>query len=189
MSRFPSLPDNPHLADVFKRFSQGVWPLLDFHDAILRGESELSVGERELIAAYTSGLNACRFCHGSHQMIAEVHGIQPEVFSGLFDEPVAVGLDPKWAPLLAYVRKLTESPARLTDADAEAVFAAGWSENAFYDAVIVCATFNMMNRIVEGTGVVPSADGTAAARDRHEQTLDSKTPYANFGKAAGIPGR
>ena len=61
MSRFPSLPDNPHLADVFKRFTQGVWPLLDFHDAILRGDSELSVGERELIAAFTSERNHCPF--------------------------------------------------------------------------------------------------------------------------------
>lgn len=189
MSRFPSLPDSPHLADVFRRFSRGVWPLLDFHDAILRGESALTVGERELIAAYTSGLNACRFCRGAHQMIAEVHGIEPDIFSGLFDDPVAAGLDARWAPLLDYVRKLTETPARLTDGDAQAVFAAGWSEDALYDAVIVCATFNMMNRIVEGTGVVPTADGSAASRERHEKTRDSATPYADFGAAAGIAGR
>ena len=189
MSRFPSLPENPHLADVFKRFTRGVWPLLDFHDAILRGDSELSVGERELIAAYTSGLNACRFCHGSHRMIAEVHGIDAEVFNGLFDEPVTAGLDARWAPLLAYVRKLTETPARLTDADAQAVFDAGWSEEALYDAVVICAAFNMMNRIVEGTGVVPTPDGAAEARKRHEDTRDSATAYADFGKAVGIPGR
>ncbi len=186
MSRFPSLPDQPHLADVFKRFRKGVWPLLSFHDEILRGESELDVGEREFIAAYTSGLNACNFCHGSHRMIAEIHGIEPSVFEEVFDDPLAAGLGENWRPLLAYVRKLTESPARLTDADAEAVFDAGWSEDALYDAVVVCAMFNMMNRIVEGCGVVPTPEGRDASRERHEKTRDSKTPYTDFGRAMGL---
>ncbi len=187
MARFPSLPDQPHLADVFKRFSRGVWPLLEFHDDVLRGDSALTVAERELIAAYTSGLNACRFCHASHRMIAEVHGIDAALFETLFDHGPGAALDARWVPLLAYVRKLTETPARLTDADAEAVFDAGWSEEALYDAVIVCGIFNMMNRIVEGTGVVPTDAGQAAARERHEATKDSATPYRDFGRSAGIP--
>ena len=164
MSRFPSLPDKPHLIDVFKRFPRGVQPLLEFHDAVLRADSELTPGERELIAAYTSGLNACNFCHGSHRMIAEVHGIDPAIFDQLMVAPEHSGLDEKWIPLLTYIRKLTEVPARVNDADAQAVFDAGWSEDAFYDAVLVCAAFNMMNRIVEGCGVVPTDIGSAAAR-------------------------
>jgi len=39
---------------------------------------------------------------------------------------------------------------------------AGWSEDALYDAVILCAAFNMMNRIVEGFGIVPIS-GSAAS--------------------------
>lgn len=186
MARFPSLPEQPHLADVLKRFSKGVWPLMAFHDTILRDNSELTAGERELIAAYTSGLNACNFCHGSHRMIAEIHGIDPEVFESLAIDPARAGLEEKWLPLLAYVRKLTEAPARLTDADAQVVFAAGWSEDALYDAIIVCAAFNMMNRIVEGCGVVPTADGRAASRERHERFRESATPYTDFGRMIGI---
>jgi uncharacterized peroxidase-related enzyme len=186
MARFPSLPERPHLTDVFKRFSKGVWPLMAFHDAILRGESEFTSGELELIAAYTSGLNACNFCHGSHRMIAEVHGIDADVFEKLMDDPARANLDARWSPLLAYVRKLTETPARLTDADAQAVFAAGWSEDALYDAVIVCAAFNMMNRIVEGCGVVPTEEGRAASRERHESTKASTTPYTDFGRMIGL---
>ena len=182
MSRLPSLPDTPHLIDVFKRFSRGVQPLMQFHDDILRGESELSAGERELIAAYTSGINACNFCHGSHRMIAEVHGMDPAVFDALMVAPEDAGLEPRWLPLLAYVRKLTQTPSRVTDADAQAVLAAGWSEDAFYDAIIVCAAFNMMNRIVEGCGVVPTEAGRAASRERHEATRESATPYQDFGR-------
>ena len=164
MSRLPSLPENPHLADVFTRFPRGVQPLLAFHDEVLRAESDLTAAEREMIAAYTSGLNACNFCHGSHRMIAEVHGIDPEIFEFLIHEPEKAGLEAKWLPLLAYLRKLTVSPAKLTDADALEVLEAGWSEDAFHNAILVCASFNMMNRIVEGCGVVPTPEGEAASR-------------------------
>jgi uncharacterized peroxidase-related enzyme len=182
MSRLPSLPDTPHLIDVFKRFPRGVQPLLTFHDEVLRSASELTVGERELIAAYTSGINACNFCHGSHRMIAEVHGIDPGVFDALMVAPEDAGLEPRWLPLLAYLRKLTQTPSRVTDGDAQAVLDAGWSEDAFYDAILVCAAFNMMNRIVEGCGVVPTEEASATSRARHEATRNSETPYQDFGR-------
>ena len=186
MAQFPSLPDFPHLSDVFKRFPKGAMPLMAFHDEVLRGESDLSAAEREMIAAYTSGLNACDFCHGSHTLIAEIHGIDPAIFEKLVDAPDRAGLEDKWLPLLAYVRKLTLTPAILTEADAASVYDAGWSEDALYDAIVVCATFNLMNRIVEGCGVVATAEGRAASRERHEAVKDSATPYSDFGRMMGI---
>jgi AhpD family alkylhydroperoxidase len=33
------------------------------------------VAERELIAAYVAGLNACGYCHGIHIAVAEAFGI------------------------------------------------------------------------------------------------------------------
>ncbi len=52
-------------------------------------------------------------------------------------------------PALAYVKKLALTPSRIASADAENVFAAGWDEQALYDAVSVCALFNFMNLLVE----------------------------------------
>ena len=83
MTRVPTLGDHPHLADVFRSFPDGVPALLEYHDVVLRGPSPLSVAERELIAAYVSGLNQCAFCNGSHRIIAEAAGVQPEVFDAL----------------------------------------------------------------------------------------------------------
>src|SRR5258707_9178271 len=45
-------------------------PLLDLAETLLRGPSSLTPGERELIAAYVSGLNDCRFCSDSHAAFA-----------------------------------------------------------------------------------------------------------------------
>ena len=55
----------------------------------------------------------------------------------------------KLKPLLHYVEKLNRLPSRLTQADADRVFAAGWDEQALHDAVSVCALFNFMNRLVD----------------------------------------
>ena len=44
-------------------------------------------------------------------------------------------------------------PDKITKADAEAVLNAGWSERALYDALVICCTWNFMNRLVEGLGL------------------------------------
>ncbi|MGB5103220.1 MAG: peroxidase-related enzyme [Steroidobacteraceae bacterium] len=186
MPRFPSLPPQPVLGDVFKRFPAGAAALLEYHDVVLRGPSPLTVGEREMIAAYVSGLNACAYCHGAHQVIAEIHGIDPTVLAGLVSDPASAGVAARLLPVLAYVRKLTLTPGRMVDADAAAVFAAGWSEEALFHAVSICALFNFMNRIVEGCGVQTDEGVRAEQRARHLELKDDSHTYASFGRRIGL---
>ncbi|MDJ0706598.1 MAG: peroxidase-related enzyme [Leptolyngbyaceae cyanobacterium MO_188.B28] len=184
MPLFPSLPDTPHLLDVFRAFPAQVRPLLDYLDALLRAESPLTIAERELIAAYVSGLNACNFCFGAHKIYANVFGVADEVIDGLMENIDAAPVDEKLKPILRYVSKLNRLPVHLTDADAQAVYDAGWSERALYDAIQVCALFNFMNRIIEGTGV--SFD-FAANPPSEEQLAARKTgTYSDFGRLIGL---
>lgn len=80
---FPSLPENAGLAEVFQTFPDTVKPLLAYHDVLLRGESPLTIAQRELIAAYVSGLNACNFCFGAHVLMAAfmVSRLRPSTLS------------------------------------------------------------------------------------------------------------
>jgi uncharacterized peroxidase-related enzyme len=188
MSRFPSLPDNTVLGDVFKRFPKGVLPLCEYHDIFLRADSEISVAEREMLAAYVSGLNACNYCHGSHQIIAETHGIDAKIFDKLINDPENSGVDAKFFPLLAYLKKLTETPSKMTDKDAEAVFAVGWSEDALYDAICICAIFNAMNRIIEGTGVISNDMIKAEQRERMTGSEEDPEYYRNYARMLGNTG-
>lgn len=151
---FPSLPEDPQLSDLFKRFPHAVAPLVDYHDRLLRDSSPLTVAERELIAAFVSGLNACHFCHGAHILAAKAYGIDDRIFSELMADPQTASIEPRLKPILAYVRKLTLSLASISPSDAQAVYDAGWDEQALFDAVSVCALFNMMNRIVLGAGIL-----------------------------------
>ena len=186
MALFPSLPEPAGLGDLLGRHPKGMAPLMAWLDALLRGESDLSIGERELIAAYTSGLNGCTFCHSSHLLYAELFGIDPADLRALLEAPDRAPFGEKLRPLLAYVEKLNRLPSRLVAADAEAVFAAGWSESALFDAVQVCGAFNLMNRLVEGAGVdfdygkAPDALPNRRDRDAHVHT------YLGFAKRLGL---
>ncbi|WP_446830409.1 carboxymuconolactone decarboxylase family protein [Candidatus Foliamicus sp.] len=185
MARFPSLPEKPDLADVFRRFPLGVKALCEYTDDLLRGPSPFTVGEREFLAAYVSGINACGYCHGAHSIIAELHGIDAELLAGALQDPAAAGVESRMLPILDYARKLTETPARMTDLDAQRVFDAGWSEEALYHAISVCAIFNFMNRIVEGCGVEPDPAIRDAQRERHEAMRGEPRPYTLFARTIG----
>lgn len=184
MPLFPSLPETPHLADVFKAFPDHIKPLLHYHDALLRGDSPLSVAERELIAAYVSGLNACNFCFGAHKVMARAFGVEEAVIDALIEDVDAAPIDEKLKPVLKYVAKLKDLPPRLRDADAQAVYDVGWSERALFDAVQVAALFNLMNRIIEGAGVAfDYADNPPSQEDIEYRRTRT---YVDFGKSIGI---
>jgi len=64
--------------------------------------------------------------------------------------------------LFAFIEKVNRESSRLQKEDVEEVRAAGWSEEALYDAITVCALFNFYNKWIDATGV---SDMTAAAYD------------------------
>jgi alkylhydroperoxidase family enzyme len=76
-----------------------------------------------------------------------------EAIDGLIHDLATAPVDSKLRPILAFVKKLTLTPARMTQADADAVFAAGWDEAALHSAIAVCCVFNFMNRLVDGHGI------------------------------------
>jgi uncharacterized peroxidase-related enzyme len=166
MSYLPSLKPDSVLLDVFRAYPDAARPLLDYHEALLRGPSPFTVAERELIAAYVSGLNACGYCHGVHSATAQAFGIAEGTLEALLADADTAPVDERLRPVLRYVRKLTEAPSRVTPGDAEAVLAAGWDEQALHDAASICGLFNLMNRIVDGLGIDAGRDYFALSSRR-----------------------
>jgi uncharacterized peroxidase-related enzyme len=133
-------------------------PLSELAEVLLRGPHTLTRGERELIAAYVSGVNSCGYCHGVHTVTAEACGIEAGLAPAAVADLDAAPVEEKMRPVLRYAGKLTREPSSVTRADADAVFAAGWGEDALHSAIMVCALFNFMNRMVEGHGIRAGAD-------------------------------
>ena len=153
MSHFPSIPDL-ELIGLFRKFPErGIRPLLEYHDAILRQDSELSVGERELIAAYVSALNDCHYCFSAHRDHAKAWGIDPEIFGEMKIEVDHEAFPERMRPVLTFVLRLTVDPAGVDMAAAQAVYHVGFSEEGLFDIISVTALYNFMNRILEGAGI------------------------------------
>jgi uncharacterized peroxidase-related enzyme len=138
-----------------------------FTQAVMRGPSPLTPAFRELIAAFVSTRNQCLFCSGSHVAVAvKLYDDQTLVEAVVNDYRSAPLTDAEKA-LLAYLEKLTLTPSATAAADVEQLHRLGWSDEAIYDAVTVCAMFNFYNRWVEGTGVQDmSASGYEQSAER-----------------------
>lgn len=79
-----------------------------------------------MIAAFVSGPDACRLCYGAHVAGAEAFRATPGLVDSLIENlDGTAALDGRLKPVLQFVRKLTNELARVTQTDAEAVFADG----------------------------------------------------------------
>jgi len=165
MSFLKSLPSEAGLLQIFQGFPETVRPLLEYHEILLRGESPFSPAERELIAAYVSGLNNCNYCRAVHSQTAVALGIDANAISEILSGSGLEHVDQRMRPILAFVRKLTLSPGAVTAAGVDEIFAAGWNDDALHDAATICGLFNLMNRLVNGLGVeAPEAYTKLAAQ-------------------------
>lgn len=157
MPFFPSLPADAGVRHILSLNPAAGRALLEFHTAALRNPSRLGPADKELIAAFVSGLNACQYCYGVHAETARAFGVDAALIEQLVADVDTAPVDERLRPLLRYARKLTLEPSRMTQGDADAVFAAGWAEAELHDAVLTVCLFNFMNRLLEGHGVKGNA--------------------------------
>jgi uncharacterized peroxidase-related enzyme len=143
----------PQIMHLFAFKPEATQHLQHFTQAVMRGPSPLTPAFRELIAAFVSSRNRCRFCTGSHVAVAAKLSADPSVVDAVVANYRAAPIEEREKALLAYLEGLTAEPTSASEAEVEKLRQAGWSDEAIYDAVTVCALFNYYNRWVEGSGV------------------------------------
>ena len=94
--------------------------LMSFAQEVLREDSHLSAVDREVIAAYTSKLNGCEYCCGSHTVFATSLGAS-DADSAMIASGVTEGH--RLAALLAYDKKLTLTPSAISETDKQTAIA------------------------------------------------------------------
>ena len=160
--------DAPGIVSLLIYRPETAKPLCGLAEALLRGPGSLAPGERELIAAYVSELNDCRFCSDSHAAFAAAQ--LPEGMA-LVDH---VRADPRAAPvparlsaLLAIAAAVQRGGKDVRAQDVEAAREAGASDQEVHDTVLIAAAFCMFNRYVDGLATTLPDDpaGYAAAAE------------------------
>lgn len=163
MSFLPSFPGATSLMDILAAHPRRSGLLLKLCADIMAGNSAFSAAERELFFAFGSAVNACSFCADSHLAVANSYGVDNALLEHLLADIDSAPIEEDLKPVFVFIRKLTETPARMSERDAEAVLAAGWDEQALYDIINITALLNFFNRLADGSGVEVDA---AQARER-----------------------
>jgi uncharacterized peroxidase-related enzyme len=158
MAFFPSLPPDAGVRHILQLNPAAGRALIELHTAALRTDSNLTSKDKELIAAFVSGLNSCAYCHGVHKETAAAFGVPEDLIRSLLEDFERAEVDPRLKPILEYARLLTLTPARASQEGIDAVFEAGWSERDLHDAILTVCLFNFMNRLVDGHGVRGTAE-------------------------------
>lgn len=138
------LPDLPGIVGLLVRFPQTAGPLNGLADALLRGPSPLTPGERETIAAYVSSRNECAFCSSVHGAVA-AHLLHEEGRTAEHAET-----DPKMRALLTIAEKMRVDGRSVSHADIALAREHGADDKALHDTVLIAAAFSMYNRYVDG---------------------------------------
>lgn len=100
---------------------------------------------------------------GSHAAVAaSLLGDRSLVDAVLTDYRTAP-IDDREKAMFAFIEKVNGATSRIVKEDIDAVKAAGWSEEALYDAVTVCALFNFYNKWVGAAGVADMSPAAHAA--------------------------
>lgn len=144
-------------------------PLGMLAETLLRGDSTLSRGERELIAAYVSTLNECRFCAGSHSAFATAQ--LPEgraLVDRVLQDPASAPVSNKLRSLLVVAGQVQQGGRHVTAEAVQAAREAGATDVEVHDTVLIAAAFCMFNRYVDGLGTwaPDAAEPYAAMADR-----------------------
>lgn len=164
MANFDSLPTDATVAHIYRSRREVFSHWIRMGQEIMRGEGPLSEGQREMIATFVSALNGCEFCYNSHLPTMIALGIEESLIEALVKDIETAPIDDRMKPILEFCRKLTLEPSRIARADADAVYAAGWDEDALFNAIAVTSRFNFMNRLTLGYGLEPMDEEAAKAQ-------------------------
>lgn len=128
-------------------------PLNDLAEVLLRGDSTLTRGEREIIASHVSYKNNCHFCHTIHGAVAAYHfggdlGLVNEIKNGLTNTKIST----KLRALLNIAGKVQQGGKHVTEEDVAMARKEGATDLEIHDTVLIAAAFCMFNRYVDGLG-------------------------------------
>ncbi len=147
-------PGAPGIISLLSTYTDTAQSLNIFTQQILRGKSSLTEGERELIAAFVSGRNECKFCMRAHS--AAARKLLPPDQAGQVDKVLrqsdTKSFGEKMQALLDIAAAVQQGGKYVTKDQIERARAAGADDQAIHDTVLVAAAFCMFNRYVDGLG-------------------------------------
>jgi len=163
----------PFVPDMFRLVSTRP----DLLEAVVAGykgmylDGVLPRQTRELISAWTSKVNECPYCVGTHNFFFQAFGGPEETAKAVESAESADDLpvDDKTKVLLHLLTKLSREAYKVTDEDWKGAMDAGWTNEELLEAFFTSSMFNFITRMVDGLGLGYSV---AASRVSQQEVPD-----------------
>ena len=117
----------------------------------MRGPSEWSVADRELMAAFVAKMNKCEWCTRAHTAVAEGAYRDGAIVSAVLSDFETAAIEEPMRATLRMLCKLTREHTVNGD-DMLEVLAAGVSRDQIEDSLAVCFSFNTIGRLADTFG-------------------------------------
>ncbi|WP_024802690.1 carboxymuconolactone decarboxylase family protein [Nocardia sp. BMG51109] len=123
----------------------------EFTHEAMRGPSDWSVADRELMAAFVSKANECAFCVGAHSATAGQAYRDDTKVQAALEDPDSAPIDVGLRATLRMLGKLTRE-GEVGAEDMREVLSAGVSPQQIEDALAVCTAFDTTNHLADAFG-------------------------------------
>ncbi len=159
MPHIPLSTHAPGISGLLAFRPETAGPLGALAEALLRGPSPLSTGDRELIATVVSHRNECRFCRNSHGAAARrlLHW-SSETLDAVLENPDIAPISEKLRALIRIAWKVQRDGRSVSDSDVARARDTGADDIEIHDTVLIAAAFCMYNRYVDGLAAVTPED-------------------------------
>jgi len=157
----PYIPLNeklPGITGLLNYRKDTALPIRKLTHILLRGESTLTEGERELIATVVSQGNECKFCTAAHTAAADIllddENITAKVKADIDTAPVSN----KMKALLKIAKAVGKNGKLVTEDMVNSAREEGATDMELHDTVLIAALFSLYNRYVDGLASVTPTD-------------------------------
>ena len=130
-----------------------------YHDALmLREDSGLSKGEREMIVTTTSAANHCLYCVIAHGAILRIYEKKPLVADQVSINFRKADISERQRAMLEFAMKTCLNSHEINEVDFAALHPHGFSDEDIWDIASITAFFGMSNRIANFSGMLPNPE-------------------------------
>lgn len=153
----PYIPLEEHLPGItglLEYDKTAAAPIRELTQILLRGESTLTQGERELIATIVSNGNQCKFCTAAHTAAADILLGEDETSRRVKENIMTAPVSNKMKALLTIASMVRESGKAVTKEAIDKARAEGATDIEIHDTVLIAALFCLYNRYVDGLATV-----------------------------------
>ena len=136
-----------------------------YHDALmLREDSGLSKGDREMIVTTTSAANNCLYCVVAHGAILRIYEKKPLVADQVAINYRKADISERQRGMLDFAMKVCLHSDEIQESDFTALHAHGFNDEDIWDIAGITAFFGLSNRIASFSGMMSNSEFYAMGR-------------------------